>query len=63
LIVELDGSQHMEQAEHDERRTQWLNERGYRVVRFWNFQVFTEWESVEEEIYRQLTAGQQNPPP
>ena len=38
LVVELDGSQHAddEQTEYDERRTAYLNARGYSVLRFWN---------------------------
>lgn len=35
LVVELDGSQHMDAA-HDEVRTLWLQTNGYRVLRFWN---------------------------
>ena len=36
LVVELDGSQHGETAAYDERRSAWLRDRGYKVVRFWN---------------------------
>ena len=36
LIVELDGSQHMQQREHDALRTAYLEQCGYRVLRFWN---------------------------
>jgi very-short-patch-repair endonuclease len=40
-IVELDGSQHgLEKIVlRDNRRTEYLNARGYRVLRFWNFEV------------------------
>ena len=34
LIVELDGSQHAEQAAYDARREAFFRERGFRVVRF-----------------------------
>jgi very-short-patch-repair endonuclease len=36
LVIELDGGQHTsdEAIEHDSRRTQWLEARGYRVLRF-----------------------------
>ncbi|MEH3116908.1 MAG: endonuclease domain-containing protein [Methylorubrum populi] len=40
LIVELDGSQHAENA-YDLVRDAWLTERGYRVLRFWNAEVMT----------------------
>jgi len=46
LIVELDGSQHLEQAEYDEERTRYLESQGYRVIRFWNNQVEKEMDSV-----------------
>ena len=39
LIIELDGSQHLEQEEYDEERTKYLNSLGYKVIRFWNNKV------------------------
>jgi very-short-patch-repair endonuclease len=39
LIIELDGSQHLDQGEYDLERTRYLSEQGYRVLRFWNDQV------------------------
>ena len=39
LIIELDGSQHLEQQEYDAERTEFLESRGYRVLRFWNNDV------------------------
>ena len=33
LIIELDGSQHLDAGEYDERRTAFLNRQGFRVVR------------------------------
>jgi very-short-patch-repair endonuclease len=52
LIVELDGNQHAEQIEYDERRTRWLEAQGYRVVRYWNADVLLGIGSVAEEIWR-----------
>ena len=46
LIVELDGSQHLEQEEYDEERTKYLESEGYRVIRFWNNAVMKEIEGV-----------------
>ena len=46
LIIELDGSQHLEQTEYDAERTAFLQARGYRVVRFWNHDVMNDVESV-----------------
>lgn len=54
LVVELDGSQHMNAQTYDEHRTKCLNDADYVVLRFWNNQVIDELENVMEEIYRQL---------
>ena len=34
LVVELDGSHHIDQADYDERRTRYLEWQGLRVLRF-----------------------------
>ena len=39
LIIELDGSQHLEQREYDDKRTKYLESQGYKVIRFWNHDV------------------------
>lgn len=54
LVLELDGGQHLEQREYDLRRSQWLKERGFRVLRFWNHQVFQELEAVVRVIQNAL---------
>ena len=36
LIVEVDGSQHMSNIDYDRTRTQYLENHGFLVVRFWN---------------------------
>jgi very-short-patch-repair endonuclease len=46
LIVELDGSQHLEQQEHDEERTEYFESLGYRVIRFWNRDVMKDMDNV-----------------
>ena len=57
LAVEVDGDQHAlpEQLAYDERRTQFLEEQGIRVLRFSNRDVLTERESVVEIIRGALT--------
>src|SRR5262245_17206320 len=40
LVVEADGGQHDWRREEDEVRTAWLEARGYRVLRFWNNEIF-----------------------
>ncbi len=39
LVIELDGSQHLEQTEYDAERTRYFASLGYKVIRFWNNQV------------------------
>jgi very-short-patch-repair endonuclease len=46
LVVEIDGGQHDANAAQDAVRTQWLEERGYRVLRFWNNDVLANTEGV-----------------
>ncbi|MCB0119709.1 MAG: endonuclease domain-containing protein [Anaerolineales bacterium] len=46
LIIELDGSQHLEQEEYDKERTQYLESQGYKVIRFWNNEVTNNIEGV-----------------
>ena len=46
LIIELDGSQHLEQNEYDAERTAFLAAKGYRVLRFWNNEVMNNIENV-----------------
>ena len=50
LIIELDGSQHLDQEEYDEERTKTLNSQGYQVIRFWNNDVLNDIEGVIRAI-------------
>jgi very-short-patch-repair endonuclease len=50
LVIEVDGSQHLEQVEYDRRRTEYLETRGYRVVRFWNREVMKNIDGVLSRI-------------
>ncbi len=57
LVVELDGSQHMEQTEQDLKRTQELEQLGFRVVRFWDNEVLTNTEGVLQRVAELLEFG------
>lgn len=46
LIIELDGSHHVEQEEYDTERTRYLEAQGYKVIRFWNNDVMNNIEGV-----------------
>jgi very-short-patch-repair endonuclease len=50
LVVELDGSQHGEAVAYDEKRSGRMREHGYKVLRFWNSEVFDALESVLDRI-------------
>ena len=54
LVVEVDGGQHVDN-EADRNRDAWLQERGYRVLRFWNNEVLTASAAVLEKIAEFLT--------
>jgi very-short-patch-repair endonuclease len=53
LIVEADGSQHVESAA-DERRTHWLVSQSFRVLRFWNNDILLNSDSVATAILAAL---------
>ena len=50
LIIELDGSQHLEQDEYDRERTAFFKSKGYRVLRLWNNDVLNDLDSVLKVI-------------
>ncbi len=54
LVIELDGSQHINQETRDRARTAFLNARGYRVIRFSNDQVAHDIRAVLQTIGRAL---------
>ena len=55
LIIELDGSQHLEQDEYDAERTEFLKSKGYKVLRLWNNDVMNNIDSVLNVIWDTLT--------
>ncbi|HET9909590.1 MAG TPA: endonuclease domain-containing protein [Anaerolineales bacterium] len=54
VIIELDGSQHLEQDAYDMERTAFLESKGYRVLRFWNNDVTNNLASVLTVIWEAL---------
>ncbi|TFW10337.1 endonuclease domain-containing protein [Oxalobacteraceae bacterium OM1] len=63
LVVEVDGSQHVEQVQHDARRDAVLMAAGFRVLRFWNNEVLLETDAVLQKIYEALTPSPPRPSP
>jgi very-short-patch-repair endonuclease len=54
LIVEADGGQHAESIT-DDRRTAFLESKGYRVLRFWNNDILTNLDGVAQAIAAPLS--------
>ncbi len=61
LIIELDGSQHLDQKEYDEARTAYLELRGYKVLRFWNHDVMNHIDEVLNVIWKVLHEKTRDP--
>ena len=61
LIVELDGGQHG--GPNDERRDAHLRRQGFRIMRVWNDELFTNEEGVAEAIMIALRSPLPNPSP
>jgi very-short-patch-repair endonuclease len=64
IVVEVDGSQHGSQIAADDERTKVLQANGYRVLRYWNNDIFKNIDNVLEEIQGVITnAPTPNPSP
>ena len=48
IIIEIDGGQHNEpeNIDYDNARTEFLNSLGYKVIRFWNNEIYENIEGV-----------------
>ena len=55
LVVEVDGSQHIDDAAYDADRTAYLANKGYRVIRVWNNDVMQRMDDVLAAILSALT--------
>ncbi len=63
LIVELDGGQHTLQRPYDAERTARLESQGFRVLRFWNHDVWKDWDTVAAVIWRAVQTVPLTPGP
>ena len=61
LVIEADGGQHSESSS-DAVRDDWLTSEGFRVLRFWNDQIFKDTEAVLEVILQALGETSPSPP-
>ena len=55
LIVEIDGGQHDRSSIREAARTEFLQNEGYRVLRFWNNEVLENLDGVRETIVDELS--------
>ena len=60
LVVELDGSQHAEST-YDERRSVFMNNEGYSVLRFWNSEIMQGLDDVREALRAVAEGGRPSP--
>ena len=62
VVVEADGGQHVHNS-NDKIRDEWLRAEGYKVLRFWDNEVFNNLEGVLEFIRDDLLTPHPNPLP
>ncbi len=63
LIIELDGGQHAEDVEEDQKGSVFLESQGYRILRFWNTEVFEKMEGVLQTVLTVLNEASPSPRP
>ena len=61
--MELDGSQHADDVHYDTERSRFLESAGFKVLRFWNNDVFDNIEGVIEVILDSLIPRTAAPSP
>jgi very-short-patch-repair endonuclease len=54
LVIELDGSQHLDNVEYDKERTDYFESLNIKVVRFWNDEINKNIEGVVMKIKEEL---------
>ncbi len=63
LVIELDGESHLSRRKEDEQRTKTIVVEGWLVIRFWNTEVYDDFDSVKEAIYRACVSRKREGPP
>ena len=57
LVIEIDGGQHADTSDYEERRTRCIEANGFRMLRFWNNEVMENEVGVFERIMTALRAA------
>lgn len=52
VIIECDGSQHIANSQKDQIRDRWFEDQGYRILRFWDYEILQNIDEVLEKIYQ-----------
>ena len=53
VIAEADGESHLTNRRSDHERTAMLEQLGWRVLRYWNTEIYDDLDAVKEAIYRE----------
>jgi very-short-patch-repair endonuclease len=63
MVVEVDGSQHVEQQTYDDVRSRVLADSEFKVLRFWNNDVLNQTDAVVQNIWNVLNPSPPQPSP
>jgi crossover junction endodeoxyribonuclease RuvC len=63
LVIEIDGGQHGDMDEYEQRRTRCLEANGFRILRFWNNDVMENPEGVFDTIVAAIREAGSSPLP
>ena len=63
LVVELDGSQHLDNKEYDKERTDFFEFLGIKTLRFWNNEVIKNMDGITSKILFELNKTSPRPSP
>jgi len=63
VVVEVNGGHHDKQIEADRQRTGFLEERGFRVLRFWDNEVLNEIDAVLQRVAEAVGNPHRDPLP
>ncbi len=56
IIIEIDGGQHNEpeNIEYDKKRTEYLEQKGYKIIRFWNNEITKNIDGVYKKLQEEF---------
>ena len=63
LVIEVDGAQHADDQDYDQKRTERLRAAGFTVLRYWNNEVLNETDAVVQAIWGALNPSPPQPSP